>query len=267
MAADGALAVTHADPPLRGRRGLSEGAAPAAVALVALAALWPLLVHGYPRNTDDVHYHAVYAGQFLHEFLAGSPYPRWMPGMNGGAGATTFFFYGPVAYWIVGVLALCSGARDPFVLLAMAAAAILAGSGLSAYASLRSRVSCWPAALGAALYTVLPYHLTIDLWTRSAFAEFAAYLWTPLIFLGLEWMRAGRRAGIVLFAPAFAALAATHLVTAMLASCVAGYTRCGGFGGWPPMSAPVSRPCWGSRSPRRTCCQRWDCAPMFMFRA
>lgn len=196
-------------------------AAPLLVVLAALACSWPLAWRGYPWNTDDVHFHAIYAGQFLHEMLAGVLYPRWLAGMNNGLGAPIFFFYGPVPYWLTSLAGLLTGARDGFALLGTTAAAVLIASGLSAYAWLRGFVACWPAAVGAALYVALPYHLAIDLWTRSAFAEFCAYLWTPLLFLSIERMRAGRVAGVLLFAPAFALLVATHIITAMLVSGVA----------------------------------------------
>ena len=200
----------------------SRFAAPLLVAAIALACSWPLAWRGYPWNTDDAHYHAIYAQQFLREMLAGTLNPRWLQGMNNGLGAPTFFFYGPVPYWITSLAGLLTGARDGFALLAMAAATVLVASGLSAYAWLRSLVPCWPAALGAALYVTLPYHLTVDLWTRSAFAEFNAYLWTPLLFLAIEQMRVGRAMGVPLFAAAFALLIATHIITAMLISGMAG---------------------------------------------
>jgi len=197
-------------------------AAPLLVALVAVVCAWPLAWRGYPLNTDDVHYHAIYAEQFLREMLDGALYPRWLRGMNSGLGAPTFFFYGPVPYWLTSLAGLLTGVRDGFALLGLTAAAVLIASGLSAYAWLRSLVACWPAAIGAALYVAMPYHLTVDLWTRSAFAEFTAYLWTSLLFLAIERIRVGRASGVLLLAPAFALLAATHIITAMLVGGMAG---------------------------------------------
>jgi hypothetical protein len=199
-------------------RAWSSLSAPLLLVALALVCLWPLAWYGYPWNTDDAHYHAIYAQQFLHELLAGTLDPRWLTGMNNGLGAPIFFFYGPVPYWITSLAGLLTGVRDGFALLAMGAVAVLIASGLSAYAWLRSLVPCWPAAIGAALYVVLPYHLTVDLWTRSAFAEFNAYLWIPLLFLAIEQMRVGRAMGLPLFAATFGLLIATHIITAMLVS-------------------------------------------------
>lgn len=195
---------------------------PAAVVLVALACLSPLAWRGFPWNTDDVHYHAMYAGQFLREMLAGAPYPRWLTGMNNGLGAPIFFFYGPIPYWITGAAGLLTGERDGFALVELAVCLVLVASGLSAYLWLRSLVAAWPAAWGAAVYVALPYHLTVDLWTRAAFAEFTGYLWTPLLFLGIERIRRRGAGGVPLLAASFALLIATHIITAMLMACLAG---------------------------------------------
>ncbi len=222
---------TNADDIANGTRGTggdaSRLAAPLLVVVVALACAWPLFRYGYPSNTDDVYYHVTYAGQFLHEILRGTLYPRWLAGMNGGLGAPAFFFYGPFPYWITSLIGLLTGVRDGLTLLGVAAVFLLVMSGLAAYFWLRALVARWPAAIGAALYVALPYHLTIDLWTRSAFAEFTAYLWLPLLFLSIEKMRACRATGVLLFAPVFALLVATHIITAMLVSgCALAYMLC-----------------------------------------
>jgi hypothetical protein len=187
--------------------------AAAILVAIGLAALWPFIWISFPWH--------VWTQQFLHEMQGGTLFPRWLSGMNGGLGSPVFFFYGPVSFWLTSFAGF-AGAHDPLIAIEIVTAATLAGSGLAAYAWLRSLVPATAATLGAALYAVLPYHLTLDLWTRAAFGEFNAFAWTPLVFLGIEWIRARRPAGFALLALAYALLVMTHIVTAMLVTCLAG---------------------------------------------
>lgn len=193
-----------------------------AVVAVGLCAGWPFAWHGYPWNTDDVQWHSIWARQFLVEMQRGAVYPRWLHGMNAGAGSPTFFFYGPVSYWATSLASFVVGDADAFRALSIVAGAALCASGVTAFVWLRSLVGPVAAAMGAALYVVLPYHLTVDVWTRSAFAEANGYVWTPLLFLGVEQVRGGRRAGVLVLSLGFGLLASTHIITAMLAGLAAG---------------------------------------------
>src|SRR5260370_32727445 len=65
-----------------------------------------------------------------------------------------------------------------------------------------------------------PYHL-LDHYYRGAYAECAAYVVLPLIALAIRRIAERRRFGPVLFAVAYAALAMTHLPTALLISVTA----------------------------------------------
>lgn len=194
----------------------------AGVLAVGLCACWPFVRHGYPWNTDDVQWHSIWARQFLVEMQRGAVYPRWLHGMNDGSGSPTFFFYGPVSYWATSLASVVVGDADAFRALSIVAAAALCASGVTAFVWLRSLVGPAGAAVGAAVYVVLPYHLTVDVWTRSAFAEANGYVWTPLLFLGIEQVRGGRRAGVLVLSLGFGLLASTHIITAMLAGLAAG---------------------------------------------
>ena len=199
----------------------------AGVVAVGLCAAWPFAWHGYPFNTDDVQWHSIWARQFLAEMQAGAVYPRWLHGMNAGQGSPTFFFYGPLSFYATSLASVMAGGADAFGSLSIVATAALCASGVTAFLWLRSLVGPVAGAAGAALYIVMPYHLTVDVWTRSAFAEANAYVWTPLLFLGIEQIRdgqirGGRRAGVLVLSAGFGLLVATHIITAMLAALAAG---------------------------------------------
>jgi hypothetical protein len=63
---------------------------------------------------------------------------------------------------------------------------------------------------------ILPYHLTVDLYTRAAIGEHFAFVWLPLAMFFAENMAAGKRSGTPGFAISFALLLMSHLFTALL---------------------------------------------------
>jgi hypothetical protein len=191
--------------------------------LVALVALWPLALFGYPTNADDTFWHFIYSEGFFHDLAAGQIYPRWIAEANGGLGAATFYFYYPVAYWITSAMAVLTGARDGLAMLAVTAPVLLFASGVTAFIWLRSLVLVTPALVGAALYMVAPYHLIIDVWMRGAYAEAAAYIWVPLLFRAVEDARNGSYRKSAFALPiSLTLLAMTHVIVTVLALPVMG---------------------------------------------
>lgn len=178
--------------------------------LVALAivVLLPSFVFG-PGATHSHLYNYIWTSQFGAAMASGDLYPRWLPGSFEGLGSPTFYFYPPVAYWL-------SGGFDALGLstsqaINMAALALMIASGVTMYLWLAARGTA--PLPGAALYMIAPYHL-IDVLVRGALAEYAAFVWLPLIALGIE--RLPRRRGAVLLALSWGAMIASHLPVAML---------------------------------------------------
>ena len=190
--------------------------APLTIGIAGLLFCWPLARYGYPANTDDAQWHVNYSELFLRGLSKGVIYPRWLADMNDGLGSPIFYFYPPLAYYLTSLLGSVTGDQSGLGMLAMAVAVILVASGMTAYAWLRLWVGRPSATAGAVLYMAMPYHLMIDLWTRSAFTEFAAFVWVPLMFLAVEDVRAGRPRGVPLLSLIAALLMVTHLITAML---------------------------------------------------
>jgi hypothetical protein len=188
------------------------------VVIGTLICVWPLLVFGFPAGAWDVRFHVLYAEEVLQEIGQGVLFPRWLPGLNNGLGAPTFFYYGPVPYLLSSLTAVIAWSHDGLVLLALAGTLVMVASGLAFFAWARQVVPPWPAALGALTYGALPYHLLMDLWTRAAFAEFTAYLCLPLVFLAADGVARRKWWGMLLLPINFALLIATHIITALLTS-------------------------------------------------
>ncbi|WP_076072855.1 hypothetical protein [Sphingomonas montana] len=184
---------------------------PAALFLaVALVVAIPVLVAGTLTH-DSFWIDYVWADRFHAALAQGTPYPRWLDGSFDGLGAPVFYFYAPIAFYVVaGAMAL--GLQTfPALFATFIAFHMLSGVTMHRWLGGHGR----PALFGALLYMLLPYHL-VDFHRRGALAEFAAFAVLPLVAHGIA--RIGRGRGPAALAFAYAALAMTHLPTALLAS-------------------------------------------------
>ena len=186
---------------------------PALVTLVlALVLLAPSLVLGTLSGHSSAQ-NLTWAAQFAEQLRAGVVYPRWLPDSFDGLGSPAFYFYPPLPFWIDGMVDLLTfGALPVIARLPVTWAVLLWASGLAMYAWLRSetankRIALW----GALAYMAAPYHL-YDHYTRGALAEFAAYVFLPLVLLSI------RRP--VWLALSYAGLLLSHLPTAMLVTII-----------------------------------------------
>jgi hypothetical protein len=177
---------------------------------LAVAVMAPSFLFG-PSHTHSQLYNFIWTRQFADAMAAGEFYPRWLPASFEGLGSPTFYFYPPLTFWISGGL----DALGLSTLQAINAAVLLflIASGLTMYVWLSWRGT--RPLLGAALYMIAPYHLN-DWYVRGALAEFAAFIWLPLIALGIEALP--KRWGAPLLAASFAGLIITHLPLALLTS-------------------------------------------------
>jgi hypothetical protein len=176
--------------------------------LLGCALMLPALLWG-PGATHSHLYNHMWTHHFGEQMAAGHLYERWLPRSFEGLGSPTFYFYPPLAYWLSGGL----NAIGLNVGQAITGASLLLmiASGLAMYAFLAARGT--RPLVGAALYMAAPYHL-FDIHVRGALAEFAGFVWLPLIALGIHCLPTRR--GIALLASAYAALILTHLPLATL---------------------------------------------------
>ena len=181
--------------------------------LVGATALlcWPLLTRADLPWGMDLSFAAQMTEGMLRGLGDGHLYPRWVDPMSRGLGAAAFVFYPPLSYWVTAALGMLTGDIVEAIRIAIVAGMLL--SGLSFFLAARPLSSEWGAALGAALYVLLPYH-AIDLYDRMAFAELCAFVWTPLVFLFVRRTAESGAAGDAIgLALCYAGLALTHLVT------------------------------------------------------
>lgn len=179
------------------------------IKLVALAVGLPLLAFE-SGTTHSAFLNQTWITQFSHELSLGNSYPRYLFESNYGMGSPTFYYYPPFAYYVAALVSLVTSTTTA---IGLSSLVTLSASGLAMYVWLRYKDA--PALLGACLYVAAPYHLA-EFYIRGALAEGAAYIWIPLIALGIDAIKT--RWGAALLATSYALLIVTHLPTALLTS-------------------------------------------------
>jgi len=155
---------------------------------LGLLVTWPVLVHGAPDLSHDAVDHARWAKHFATQFWHGDLFPRWFTDVNGGFGGPSGFFYPPLTSYASTLFWPFVAARDPHGWLVAGYAIVMAQilSGITAYWWLRSLTKPTAALLGAAVYSLAPYHLAMDVYLRGASAETWVFVWFPLVLLSAE---------------------------------------------------------------------------------
>lgn len=217
----------RAQPAPASLRHLADGKAlPAACLLGILLLFMPPLLYGI-QSSHDVLYHLSWFESYRQALREGMLYPRWLPDQMDGMGSPALYFYPPFAsFCFAAVDALTMHMLSADRVLAVAALLLALASGASSFVWCRRLLPNAEARTGAlllaTLYAIAPYHLLIDLYTRAAFAEYAAYVWVPLIFTALHYYDTRAQARwLALLALCTAALLMTHLLTALMVGPIA----------------------------------------------
>jgi hypothetical protein len=176
-----------------------------AVLLTLPSMLSPLKLH------DSFWIDWVWVDQFGDQLRQGNLYPRWLPASHDGLGSPVFYYYPPLSFYPAGLLAAFG--MTPSAAIVATFGLAFAGSGAAMFRWARG----WTAhPLAASLFFMAaPYHLA-DFYGRGALAETCAITLIPLLALGLRRVAEGK--GPALAAIAYAAMIATHLPLALLAS-------------------------------------------------
>ncbi len=188
-----------------------------ALVLLSCAVITLLAVLGFPPG-HSARFNFGWSTQYTEAFSWTNPLPRYLPGLWAGFGGYDFFFYAPLPFWFGAAFIdpLCPGCLTSTEFVLSASVALVA-SGFTMFQFLRCNFSIRPAAFGAIIYVILPYHLLIDWFERQAVGEFTAYAFIPLVALGTESIRRNVGGGWIL-AVGVAGTALSHLPTALLAA-------------------------------------------------
>jgi hypothetical protein len=187
------------------------------IVVIGLILTIPVLSNGVFLADDLLPYHLKWAKNFSEQFWSGDLYPRWLQGMNAGLGSPTFFFYAPIPYYFTSFFhPFFANDLQGWYQLKFSASFALIASGITAYLWLKTITNRNSAFISSLIYMALPYHLSVDLYRRFAFAEYWSFVWMPLILYFSVKIINGHRINIVGFAVSFALLIMTHVITLIM---------------------------------------------------
>ncbi len=246
-----------------------------AATLIALPAVWLLIVRGLPAIADDTPVHLMRLFVFDQQVRQGEWLPRWIPDLYIGYGYPLFNFYAPAMYYVaetlhLGGLGQAAAYGWSYVLAVILGAVGAAFLASDLYASPAGAIdgddrvtvaprasplpSFWPGLLAAAAYTYATY-LLANVFVRGAFGEIGAQALLPWLFWSLRRMMLAPRRGVASLAPSvvlgavlLALLAMTHTISFLLAlPCLATYAivlamaqRAQGATRWHTLAAPAA---------------------------
>lgn len=184
----------------------------AALGAIAIMLSIPLFKFGFVIG-DDTTAHVTWASQFDSVLRSGSIYPRWLPDVNLGYGNPTFIFYGPFFYYLVSGIRLITS--DPVLAISLACMIGFMASGISLYVYSRLFFDRIPSLFAAITYIILPYHV-LDLYRRTALAEFMAFVWPPLTLYFASRLHGGSTRSFAGLSLTYAGMIFTHMPTTVI---------------------------------------------------
>lgn len=187
------------------------------VAAILLA--YPMLANGPMPTGHDTYEHLNYTRHFAEQFWGGEMFPHWLLNMNHGLGSPSFFVYPPLPSYLNALL-LPVGVTFHFNAFKATAFLALLASGIFAFLWISTMASRGTALIAAITYMLLPYHLAIDFYRRTALSECWALAWMPLILYFCVKVMQGQRRAIVGLAVAYALMILSHVVSVFMFSLI-----------------------------------------------
>lgn len=181
--------------------------------LLVLPVLVPFIGASQPNGHDVLQY-LPRLTEFHENIRHGILLPRWAPDLSNGQGQPLFllnppFFYALAEVLYLGGLSFTGAMNGACVVLILLSAASMFLLG-------RWYFGAAGGAIAAVAYVYAPYFL-VDLYVRTAFAEFSAFPFYPLVFYGVERHAESRdRRWLLLAAAAYAAIWFAHTPAALL---------------------------------------------------
>ncbi len=175
------------------------------VLILSFWAIHPLFISGFFPMHDDTQVARVFE---MGKMLERGMFPvRWVPDLGYGYGYPIFNFYAPLAYYIGGFFMFLGFDALLATKIMMALGVILAG--IFMYLLTREFFGELGGIVAGLFYIYAPYH-AVDIYVRGDVAEFWAYAFIPLVFLGLY------KRSILIGSVGFAAIILSHNLTAMM---------------------------------------------------
>ncbi len=171
----------------------------------------PLLTPAYFFEAHDAKHSVFFLVEFDQAFRDGFFWPRWAPDFSFGYGYPLFNLYAPLAFYLAELVHLTGLGFTTSVKVVYGLATIGAGWGMYGFVK---RLFGPAAGLAAAvLYMYIPFHL-VEIYVRSAYAEFVALALIPLVFWAFtELVAAPGLVRLALAGLAYGVLALTHHTT------------------------------------------------------
>jgi uncharacterized membrane protein len=139
----------------------------------------PLLTPAYFFNAHDAKHSVFFLVEFDQTFRDGYWWPRWSPDFAFGYGYPLFNLYAPLAFYAAELLHLAGLSLTAAVKTMYVIATI--GAGLGMYGFARRLFGRSAGLLAGVLYVYAPFHL-VEIFVRSAYAEFVALAIVPFVF-------------------------------------------------------------------------------------
>ncbi|MBI2614069.1 MAG: hypothetical protein HYW62_04845, partial [Candidatus Levybacteria bacterium] len=151
--------------------------------LILILSFWaikPLFISGFFPMHDDTQVARVFE---MGKVLRNGVFPvRIVPDLGYGYGYPLFNFYAPLAYYIGGLFVLLGFDALAATKIMMALGVFLAG--VFMYLLAREFFGRLGGIISGLFYVYAPYH-ALDIYVRGDVAEFWAYAFIPLAFLGI----------------------------------------------------------------------------------
>ncbi|MEW5956418.1 MAG: 6-pyruvoyl-tetrahydropterin synthase-related protein [Chloroflexota bacterium] len=168
----------------------------------------PLLTPAYFFNAHDARHSVFFLVEFDQTFRDGFLWPRWSPDFAFGYGYPLFNMYAPLAFYAAELLHL-AGLGFTAAIKTMYVLATI-GGGLGMYGFGQRLFGRRAGLLAAVVYVYVPFHL-VEIFVRSAYAEFVALALVPLVFWTFtEVIAAPAPRRIALAGLSYGLLALTH---------------------------------------------------------
>lgn len=176
--------------------------------LILILSFWtikPLLMEGFFPMHDDTQVTRVFE---MGKMLKSGVFPvRWVPDLGYGYGYPIFNFYAPLAYYVGGLFVVLGFDALIATKIMMIIGILLAG--VFMYFLAREFFGKLGGLVSGLFYIYAPYH-AVDIYVRGDVAEFWAYAFIPLAFLGFY------KNNILAGSIGFAAVILSHNLTAMM---------------------------------------------------